>query len=99
MKLLLPLLVSVALTGCVSSPNSRCFPRRASVAQERAYQSGYQDGLGDAIKDRYWELRYRHHPEAQDHGDHVTLYPIPVPEHDWHGSRIQPTTRNLQIQQ
>jgi hypothetical protein len=77
------------LTGCTG-------PR---VAESRVYETGYLDGQSDAIKDRYWGLRYQHHPEASDGAEGATLYPVPIPEHDLNGSRIQPTTRNLNLAQ
>ena len=76
-------------TGCTGPRN----------AESRAYETGYRDGQGDAIKDRYWSLRYLHHPEASDGVEGASLYPVPIPEHELNGSRIQPTTRNLNIQQ
>jgi hypothetical protein len=77
------------ITGC-TGPRS---------AESRVYETGYRDGQGDAVKDRYWSLRYQHHPDAPEGADRVTEYPVPFPEHELNGSRIQPTTRNLIIQQ
>lgn len=91
-KLLLLLLVPV-LGGCARTP---FYPRRLPP-QSRAYDAGYQQGRADSAKDQYWSLRYRHHPDLYRPAEEADIFPIPVPEYDLHGSRIQPTTKNLII--
>ena len=87
------LLLLVVLSGCASPP---LYTHRV-VSPSPAYEAGYQQGRADSAKDQYWSLRYRHQPDTFGPIEGVTIYPIPVPEHDLHGSRIQPTTQNLLI--
>jgi len=93
MKIILLALI-VTVSGCVRTP---LYTRRLPP-QSRAYEAGYQAGRADAAKDEYWSLRYGHHPNLYRPAEATAVYPIPVPEHDLHGSRLQPTTRTLIIQ-
>jgi hypothetical protein len=83
----------ILLGGCARTP---IYTRRLPP-QSRAYEAGFQEGRAAAAKDQYWSLRYRHHPDLYSPAEEATIYPIPVPEYDLHGSHIQPTTKNLII--
>jgi ADP-ribosylglycohydrolase len=62
-----------------------------------AYQTGYDKGRSDAVKQQYWVLvnQQRRRNSAPEN---VSLYAIPVPEQNIDGVILNPTTKYLRIE-
>ena len=63
----------------------------------KAFASGYDQGRSDAVKQQYWlqvQLQRERAPASRVH-----LYPVLIPETHIDGAIIQPTVRNLRIQE
>ncbi len=67
--------------------------------ETKAFQSGYDKGRSDSVKEQYWMQQNLQQTRAATAAMPVTLYPIPIPEQDIDGVKLQPTTRILRIHQ
>ena len=63
-----------------------------------AFQSGYDHGRSDAVKQQYWMMVNQQKAGEQTEED-LTLYEIPLPEQKIDGVILEPTTRILPIQE
>jgi hypothetical protein len=68
-----------------------------SVQQKKAYQTGYDKGRSDAVKQQYW--LYVDMQKKSDRADHVRLYEIQLPEQRIDGVLFNPTTKYLRIEE
>jgi hypothetical protein len=64
----------------------------------QAYQTGYDKGRSDAVKQQYWLYVSLQQATAGDSG-HVRLYPVQLPEQVIDGVIFQPTTQYLRIEE
>lgn len=70
----------------------------ANKEEAKAYQSGYDKGRSDAVKQQYWLLVHQQsHAPGTD--EHVRLYPVHLPEQTIDGVTFQPTTKYLRIEE
>ena len=69
----------------------------AGKAADDAYETGYEKGRSDAVKQQYWILV---HQQQQRNAavENVSLYAIPVPEQTVDGVILNPTTKYLRIE-
>ncbi len=65
---------------------------------DQAYQTGYDQGRSDAVKQQYW-LYVSLQQQASSHRDHVRLYEVHLPEQVIDGVIFQPTTQLLRIEE
>lgn len=65
-------------------------------AQRDAFQSGYQKGQSDAVKQQYWIARDNQRRRSDD-GYEEALYQIDVPASEHDGVRREPTTRVIRV--
>jgi hypothetical protein len=68
----------------------------ASKETARAYQSGYDKGRSDAVKQQYW--LYVDMQRASARPDHVRLYEVHLPEQTVDGVIFKPTTQYLRLE-
>jgi hypothetical protein len=64
----------------------------------QSYQTGYDKGRSDAVKQQYWLYVSMQQSKAGDDG-RVRLYPVHLPEQVIDGVIFQPTTQYLRIEQ
>jgi len=64
----------------------------------QSYQTGYDKGRSDAVKQQYWLYVSMQQAKAGDDG-RVRLYPVHLPEQVIDGVIFQPTTQYLRIEQ
>ena len=65
--------------------------------QSKSYQTGYEKGRSDAVKQQYWlQVNQQKTPPTDPN---VRLYAIPVPEQTVDGAVLQPTTKYLRIEE
>jgi hypothetical protein len=64
---------------------------------EKAYQSGYEKGRSDAVKQQYWILVNQQKSQSEE--DNIRLYEIPLPEQRVDGVILNPTTKYLRIEE
>lgn len=65
--------------------------------QSKSYQTGYEKGRSDAVKQQYWlQVNQQKTPPIDPN---VRLYAIPVPEQTVDGAVLQPTTKYLRIEE
>lgn len=64
----------------------------------KAWQSGYDKGRSDAVKQQYW-LYVAMQQQASNRNGHVRLYEVHLPEQIIDGVIFQPTTQFLRIEQ
>lgn len=83
-----------AAGGVLLSEGAHYLARKETA---KAYASGYDKGRSDAVKQQYW-LQVRLQKDAAGSGQ-VRLYPVRLPEQTVDGVRIQPTVRNLRIEE
>jgi hypothetical protein len=65
---------------------------------DQSYQSGYDKGRSDAVKQQYWLYVSLQQARAGDAG-RVRLYPVHLPEQVIDGVIFKPTTENLRIEE
>ena len=64
----------------------------------QSYQTGYDKGRSDAVKQQYWLYVSLQQPKAGDEG-RVRLYQLQLPEQVIDGVIFKPTTQFLRIEQ
>ncbi|HEX3718294.1 MAG TPA: hypothetical protein VH595_10030 [Verrucomicrobiae bacterium] len=64
----------------------------------QSYQTGYDKGRSDAVKQQYWLYVSMQQSKVGDDG-RVRLYPVHLPEQVFDGVIFQPTTQYLRIEQ
>jgi len=69
-----------------------------SKLNSQSYQTGYDKGRSDAVKQQYWLYVSMQQSKAGDDG-RVRLYPVHLPEQVIDGVIFQPTTQYLRIEQ
>jgi hypothetical protein len=69
-----------------------------SRQNDRSYQTGYDKGRSDAVKQQYWLYVSLQQAKAGDEG-RVRLYPVHLPEQVIDGVIFKPTTENLRIEE
>ncbi len=69
----------------------------AGKTADDAYETGYEKGRSDAVKQQYWILV---HQQQQRNAavENISLYAIPVPEQTVDGVILNPTTKYLRIE-
>jgi hypothetical protein len=65
---------------------------------EQSYQTGYDKGRSDAVKQQYWLYVGMQQARAGDEG-RVRLYQVQLPEQVIDGVIFKPTTQNLRIEE
>ena len=70
----------------------------ASREADKSYQSGYDKGRSDAVKQQYWLYVSMQQAKAGDNG-RVRLYEVNLPEQVIDGVIFQPTTQLLRIEE
>jgi hypothetical protein len=69
----------------------------AKKEASKSYQTGYEKGRSDAVKQQYWlQVSQQKIPPVDPN---VRLYPIPIPEQTIDGAVLQPTTKYLRIEE
>ena len=66
---------------------------------QSAYNTGYQKGRSDAVKQQYWILTNQQKEKAEQNQQNVRYYEIPVPEQTIDGAILNPTTKLLRIEE
>jgi len=69
----------------------------ASKEAQKAYQTGYDKGRSDAMKQQYW--LYVDMQRARNRTDRVRLYEVRLPEQEIDGVTFKPTTKYLRIEE
>jgi hypothetical protein len=69
-----------------------------SKQNDQSYQTGYDKGRSDAVKQQYWLYVSMQQAKAGD-GGRVRLYEVHLPEQVIDGVIFQPTTQLLRIEQ
>jgi hypothetical protein len=63
----------------------------------KSYQTGYEKGRSDAVKQQYWlQVEQQKKPQCDPN---VRFYEIPIPEQTIDGAVLQPTTKYLRIEE
>jgi ADP-ribosylglycohydrolase len=65
---------------------------------DASYQTGYDKGRSDAVKQQYWLYVSMQQAKAGDNG-HVRLYEVHLPEQVIDGVIFQPTTQFIRIEE
>jgi hypothetical protein len=66
---------------------------------QKAYNTGYEKGRSDAVKQQYWILVNQQKEKAEQEQQNVRYYEIPVPEQTIDGAILNPTTKLLRIEE
>ena len=69
-----------------------------SKQNDKSYQTGYDKGRSDAVKQQYWLYVSMQQAKAGDEG-RVRLYPVHLPEQVIDGVIFKPTTQNLRVEE
>ena len=69
-----------------------------SKQNDQSYQTGYDKGRSDAVKQQYWLFVAMQQAKAGDEGK-VRLYEVHLPEQTIDGVIFKPTTQFLRIEQ
>ena len=69
-----------------------------SKLNDQAYQTGYDKGRSDAVKQQYWLYVSQQQRSSSQNGS-VRLYPVQLPEERIDGVTFQPTTKYLRIEE
>ena len=86
--------VAGAAGGVLVSEGAQYVARKE---QSKSYQTGYEKGRSDAVKQQYWlQVNQQKTPPTDPN---VRLYAIPVPEQTVDGAVLQPTTKYLRIEE
>jgi hypothetical protein len=86
--------VAGAAGGVLVSEGAQYVARKE---QSKSYQTGYEKGRSDAVKQQYWLQVNQQKTSPTD--PNVRLYAIPVPEQTIDGATLQPTTKYLRIEE
>jgi hypothetical protein len=70
----------------------------AKRQSDKAYESGYEKGRSDAVKQQYWILVSQQRQQNSP-SENVRLYEIPLPEQTIDGVTLKPTTKYLRIEE
>jgi hypothetical protein len=65
----------------------------------KTYNTGYEKGRSDAVKQQYWILVDQQKEKAEQNQENVRYYEIPVPEQTIEGAILNPTTKLLRIEE
>ena len=66
---------------------------------QTSYNTGYEKGRSDAVKQQYWILVNQQKEKAEQNQQNVRYYEIPVPEQTIDGAILNPTTKLLRIEE
>jgi hypothetical protein len=66
---------------------------------QTSYNTGYEKGRSDAVKQQYWILVNQQKEKAEQNQENVRYYEIPVPEQTIDGTILNPTTKLLRIEE
>ena len=69
-----------------------------SKQNDQSYQTGYDKGRSDAVKQQYWLFVAMQQAKAGEEG-RIRLYPVHLPEQVIDGVILQPTTQLLRIEE
>jgi hypothetical protein len=69
-----------------------------SKQNDQSYQTGYDKGRSDAVKQQYWLYVALQQARAGDEG-RIRLYQVHLPEQVIDGVIFKPTTQNLRIEE
>ena len=69
-----------------------------SKLNDQSYQTGYDKGRSDAVKQQYWLYVSMQQAKAGNEG-RVRLYEVHLPEQVIDGVIFKPTTQNLRIEE
>jgi hypothetical protein len=69
-----------------------------SKLNDQSYQTGYDKGRSDAVKQQYWLYVSLQQARAGETG-RIRLYPVHLPEQVIDGVIFKPTTENLRIEE
>ena len=69
-----------------------------SKQNDQSYQTGYDKGRSDAVKQQYWLYVSMQQAKAGDEG-RIRLYQVHLPEQVIDGVIFKPTTQNLRIEE
>jgi hypothetical protein len=69
-----------------------------SKLNDQSYQTGYDKGRSDAVKQQYWLFVALQQSKAGEAG-RVRLYEVHLPEQTIDGVTFKPTTQNLRIEE
>ena len=69
-----------------------------SKQNDKSYQTGYDKGRSDAVKQQYWLYVSMQQAKAGDEG-RIRLYQVHLPEQVIDGVIFKPTTQNLRIEE
>lgn len=90
-----PALTAAGAAGGVLVSEGLHYLSRRETA--KAYQSGYDQGRSDAVKQQYW--LYVAQQKGRSGEGQVRLYPVLLPEQRIDGVLIKPSVRNLRIEE
>ncbi len=86
--------VAGAAGGVLLSEGGQYLARKE---QSKSFQTGYEKGRSDAVKQQYWlQVKQQQTPPVDPS---VRLYAIPVPEQTIDGAVLNPTTKYLRIEE
>ena len=68
-----------------------------SKQNDKSYQTGYDKGRSDAVKQQYWLYVAMQHQSSE--AESVRLYPVHLPEQRIDGVTFQPSTKYLRIEE
>ncbi len=66
---------------------------------QKAFETGYEKGRSDAVKQQYWILVNQQKTQADQTAENVSYFEIPVPEQTIDGAILNPTTKLLRIEE
>ena len=69
----------------------------AKKEADKSYNTGYEKGKSDAVKQQYWLYVNMQRQRGQNAG--VRLYPVQLPEQQIDGVTFQPSTKYLRIEE
>jgi hypothetical protein len=69
----------------------------AGKQSDKAYNTGYEKGRSDAVKQQYWVQIHQQRQKTMP--ENISLYAIPVPEQTIDGTILNPTTKYLRIEE
>ncbi len=83
-----------AAGGVLVSEGANYLAKRQS---DKSYNTGYEKGKSDAVKQQYWLYVAMQH--QRDQTGSVRLYPVQLPEQRIDGVTFQPSTKYLRIEE